>query len=165
MPPSAISSIVPPHGPTRRIWAPNRLFGSACAPAKSWTLWHKPSPAKLLCTLQTSPILEPLLMSIAPLISGLKGLAHDVEHTIDAFCSSDAQPKKGEYTVLTALSARFSKAAARFLDQINELKEKRARWACEEGRKLVSAAESAAAELTEKGRPKSLATFRRNITL
>jgi hypothetical protein len=104
-------------------------------------------------------------MSIAAIISGLKGVAHDVEHTIDAFCSSDAQPTKGEYTVLTALSARFSKAAARFLDQINELKEKRAQWACEEGRKLISAAVSAAAELTEKGRPKSLATFKKNIIL
>lgn len=99
------------------------------------------------------------------LISGLKGLAHDTELAINAFCLSDTQPTKGEYTVLTALSARFSKVAERFADQVNELKEKRARWAREEGEKLVSAAESAAAELTEKGRPKSLATFRKNITL
>jgi hypothetical protein len=104
-------------------------------------------------------------MSMSALISGLKGLAHDTELAIDAFCLSDTQPTKGEYTALTALSARFSKVAGRFVDQINELKEKRARWAREEGEKLVSAAESAAAELTEKGRPKSLATFRRNTTL
>jgi hypothetical protein len=114
--------------------------------------------------LQTS-ILEPLLMSIAALISGLPSLAHNVEHIIDAFCSFDAQSTKGDYTVLTALSERFSKAAVRFLDQINELKEKRAQWAREEERNFVSAAESAAAELTEKGRLKSLATFKRNIVL
>jgi hypothetical protein len=52
---------------------------------------------------------------------------------INAFWLSDTQPTKGEYTVLTALSARFSKVAGRFADQINELKEKRARWAREEG--------------------------------
>jgi hypothetical protein len=104
-------------------------------------------------------------MSMGALISGLKGLAHDAELAIDAFCLSGTQPTKGEYTVLTALSARFSKVAGRFADQINELKEERARWAREEGEKLVSVAESAAAELTEKGRPRSLATFRRNITL
>lgn len=45
---------------------------------------------------------------------------------INAFWLSDTQPTKGECTVLTALSARFA-------DQINELKEKRARWAREEG--------------------------------
>jgi hypothetical protein len=100
------------------------------------------------------------------LISGLKGLARNTELAIDAFCLLDTQPTKGEYNVLTALSARFSKVAGRFADQINELKEKRARWVREEGAKLLlPAAESAAAELTEKGRPKSLATFRRNITL
>lgn len=72
--------------------------------------------------------------------------------------------RKGS-TPFSALSARFSKVAGRFADQINELKEERARWAREEGEKLVSVAESAAAELAEKGRPRSLATFRRNITL
>jgi hypothetical protein len=153
--------IAPPHDPRTQV-----SLVPAHRPAKSWTLWHNPIPAKLLCTLQDITNSRALsLMSIAALISGLKDLANDVEHTIDAFCSSDTQPTKGEYAILTALSARFSKAAARFLDQINEIKEERARWTREEGRKLVSASESVAAELTEKGRPKSLATFKRNITL
>ena len=37
-------------------------------------------------------------MAIAALISGLRSGAHDTKHTIGAFCFSNAQPMKGEYT-------------------------------------------------------------------
>jgi hypothetical protein len=48
-------------------------------------------------------------MSMSTLISGLKGLAHNTELIINAFCFSDTQPTKEEYTFLTALGVRFSK--------------------------------------------------------
>jgi hypothetical protein len=66
-------------------------------------------------------------MSMSTLISGLKSLVYDIELIIDVFCFSDTQPTKEEYTVLMTLGVRFSKVTGRFTDQINELKEKRAR--------------------------------------
>jgi len=50
-------------------------------------------------------------------------------------------------------------------DQIDQFKRDHAGWVEEEGKKLVSRADSARTDLIAVGQPKRLATFRRNFTL
>jgi len=95
----------------------------------------------------------------------LEALARKAEYTMEKFCATKAQPTKEEYHTFESLNLRFSEVAARFSDQVDQLKGEHGDWVEGEGKKLVSRAESARLNLIADGQPKSVATFRRNFTL
>ncbi|MCJ1479234.1 hypothetical protein MMC13_007919 [Lambiella insularis] len=95
----------------------------------------------------------------------LEALARKAEYTEERFRSTKAQPTKEEYHGFESLSLRFSEVAARFSNQVDQLRGEYVDWAEGEGQRLASRAESACANLIADGQPKSVATFRRNLTL
>lgn len=61
---------------------------------------------------------------------------------MEKFCATKAQPTKEEYHGFESLSLRFPEVAARFSDQVDQLKGEHADWVEGEGKKLVFRAES-----------------------
>jgi|SRR5438045_39739 len=104
-------------------------------------------------------------MSTCTYVSRLESLVKRVELVVQSFHCATIQPSKDQYQVLEVLSGRLATAAAKVPAEVNALKERNTAPSCEEGRKLISQAQSDRAEIINNAQLKSRSVFGRNISL
>ena len=103
-------------------------------------------------------------MATCTYILRLKSLAKKVESLIQSLQCATIQPSEDQYQSLRALGARLSKAAANVPSEIDNLHERHAA-ALEEGKKLISQAQSDRRDVIDSGQLKNRSVFGRNIVL
>jgi hypothetical protein len=103
-------------------------------------------------------------MATCTYILRLESLAKKVESLIQSLQCATIQPSEDQYRSLEALGARLSKAAANVPSEIDGLHERHAA-ALEEGKKLISQAQSDRRDVIDSGQLKNRSVFGRNIVL
>jgi hypothetical protein len=106
---------------------------------------------------------EPL-MATCTFISRLESLAKKVESLTQSLQCATIRPSEDQYRSLGALSARLAKAAAIAPLEIEALKKRHAA-SFEEGRQLISQAQSDREGVTKSGQLRNRSVFARNIVL
>jgi hypothetical protein len=104
-------------------------------------------------TLTTSSILD------------LEDLARKVEYRVETLNEIKNWPVREDYHALESLCLRFSEIAVRFSEQLDRFKSEHTDWSLHEGSEIVSQAKTVTAELIANGQPRSMAIFRRNLSL
>ncbi|KAF4626889.1 hypothetical protein G7Y89_g11267 [Cudoniella acicularis] len=104
-------------------------------------------------------------MTTSTYLSQLDALAKKVESLVLSLQSAKIQPSKDQYKTFNALSLRLCEAATAVPTEIEALKERRTESSCEEGRKLISQAQSDRTNLITTTELKNRAVFARNIKL
>lgn len=102
-----------------------------------------------------------LKMSVATLLSQLKGLLIKTEQLQPKFCKT--YPTDEQWDTLTELSLKLSGAAKKVEEEIRMLKESRSERAWKESEEHRLNAQSSRGDLFAKGRLKNSHIFRRNI--
>ena len=102
-------------------------------------------------------------MATCTYILRLESLAKKVESLIQSLQCATIQPSEDQYRTLGDLGARLSKAAANVPSEIEGLRERCA--AFEEGRKLISQAQSDRRDIINSGQLKNRSVFGRSMVL
>src|SRR5450755_4514282 len=104
-------------------------------------------------------------MTTATVIFRLETLAKQTRALVESFQIAKIRPSKDQYKTLEAVSLKIIEDATNIPVEIEASKRRRTESASEEGKKLISEAESRRDVLISTGELKSRVMFCRNITL